>query len=947
LAIVWASPEQQTGAIAANEVAANLERIGWGPVVHNAFHDLGTDLLAQARGPGLYNLGLMVGIQTKGGRTWFDDPLYGEDGSLIGWWYYEPNTRHFDDWVRHALPHLLVLHNLATHTSYWVHVTAKVIEVTGKGAKILVPAHQMIDEAHLDDLLAVAATQKQAIPLEGTAWNVGAGGIALGHRLRHALLVPRLVAPHRNAGFASPIGPEEAVALLVQGRVRDFELFAEKHGSVPGLDEAGSFKDWRWRFVAAVGHRVTKGEASALAAAVEDAPTPASRTAACVATACALMEAERHDEAVALLSEHVERAGRTGSRHDAPIPIDQAWALIQRARARAEIGEAAAARQDAATARRILVGDPDDFTASAIGAAAASLLFRTAAWGDTNLEELVAASDTAASWWRSQTLSWGLDAAASRSFRQWADEQVARIEFEDTVNDRLFAAVLNADLTGDQGTWEQAGSLLARNTLVDQHARGDAARQADALDELRRSGDQASLRLAARRLWNIGPLGPLADAARRVRPGSWTHTTASANLALWQHAGDVLEEATATSAARYCLEVLADPSAFAARTTPSFLVAPAILDALGGLIQATDDAVHRDLATLVLSLPPIADEVVAISLARVVAKLRAAALPPAERTPWRDAAIAQPHRGLAATMLGRLSADDEGSLTELLARVADADWEALAALGDVRQLTSKLARQLAAEDAEALDAVIAQAEANTFGLPARDPARSLAVLSIWHPDAARWEVLLRFVAHERVAGEHKRDTCLILAASAEQLPESVCSALRDLAPRLTGTSGPPDDSFRRMLGRSLGGAALNLAATVGALDEHAETEGLAALLTGSRQDRCDAAKLIVRLGRRKYTAALLPLVSDPYADVRAAAGQALAIRVASPDIGTDPLAVAGLRRALVDPGAQMPLAIASGIASVQVPTDQAREIVRTLLHHPSARVREAAQATSP
>ena len=144
------------------------------------------------------------------------------------------------------------------------------------------------------------------------------------------------------------------------------------------------------------------------------------------------------------------------------------------------------------------------------------------------------------------------------------------------------------------GAWQRAGSLLARNTLVDQHARGDAARQADALDELRRSGDQASLRLAARRLWNIGPLDPLADAARRIRPGSWTHTTASANLALWQHAGDVLDEPTATSAARYCLAVLDEPSAFTARATPSFLVAPAILEALGGLIQASDDAVHRD-----------------------------------------------------------------------------------------------------------------------------------------------------------------------------------------------------------------------------------------------------------------------------------------------------------------------------------------------------------------
>lgn len=277
---------------------------------------------------------------------------------------------------------------------------------------------------------------------------------------------------------------------------------------------------------------------------------------------------------------------------------------MQCARARAEIGEVAAARQDVASAQRMLVGEPNDFTASAIGAAAVSLLFRTAEWGEQRLEEVVAASDTAASWWRSQTLSWGLVDAADRHFRQWADEQAARIEFEDTVNNRLFAALVNADLNGDQGAWERAGSLLARNTLVDENARGDAARQADALDELRRSGDKKSLQLAARRLWTIGPLGPLADAAGRIGPGSWTHTAASANLALWQHAGDLLEEATATRAARYCLEVLADPSAFAVRTTPSFLVAPAILDALAGLIQASNDAVHRDLATLVLSLPP-------------------------------------------------------------------------------------------------------------------------------------------------------------------------------------------------------------------------------------------------------------------------------------------------------------------------------------------------------
>lgn len=294
-------------------------------------------------------------------------------------------------------------------------------------------------------------------------------------------------------------------------------------------------------------------------------------------------------------------------------------------------------------------------------------------------------------------------------------------------------------------------------------------------------------------------------------------------------------------------------------------------------------------------------------------------------------------------MLGLLAADDEASRAQLLARVANGDRYALEALGDVRQLDAEVAWHLAAEDARAVEAIIAQAEADTFGLWSRDAARSLAVLGIWHRNAARWDVLLRFLAHERVAGEHKRDTCLVLADRADQLPEQVQASLRDLTPRLSGVAGPPDDSFRRALGRPLAGAAVILAAAVGALDEQAVTIGLAALLTGSRQDRCDAARLIVRLGRPEHTAGLIALISDPHADVRAHAAQALASRTANLEAGSDTLAVTGLHRALADPGALMPLAIASGIASVQAPTDQARELVSSLLQHSSARVREAAQ----
>jgi len=738
--------------------------------------------------------------------------------------------------------------------------------------------------------------------------------------------VPRLVAPHRNTGFGRVIGPEQAVALLTQGRVRDLNAFADKHDAVPSLEEAASSKDWRWRFVAALGCLFISGDRNAVAGAIEDAPNRASRAAACVVTACTLMDAERHADAVKLLSEQRDDAS----------PVDWAWTLAQRACARAEIGDVAAARQDAA-ALRALVGDPDDITGSAIGAAAGQLLFQTAPWGEGQLDELITANDTAVSWWRTQTLASGFAAAADRAFRGWADERATRIEFEDAINDRMFAAVVSADLTGEQRAWRTNGSLLARNTLIVGHAQGDTSRQTGALDELRRSGDAKSLELAARRLWAVGPLGPLAEAARRIHPGSRTHTTARANLALWQHAGDVMDETTATEAARYCLDVLTDDSEFVARTTPSFLVIPYTLDALSGLLGAADDALHRDLARLIVGLSPVINELEARGWAQVAAGLRATVLSTAEdHAAWRQAAARQPEGRLAAAILGLLTDHDEEARELLLARVADGDNDALAALGPVRQLDAEVAKRLMAQDAELLDAIIAEVHASTHVLRTRDPAARLAILGSYYPHIAPWDALLHYLAHTRVPGERKGLTCQALAHHADRLPEEVRSALRNLALQLRATVAPVE-----MLGAPLGGTATILAAAVGGLDDQTLTSGLTALLTGSRQERRDAAELIGRLGRPEFTSALVALVSDSYADVRAQAAHALAFRVASSETGIDRLAIVGLQRALADPGALVSLAIAGGVAAAETPGHQARELIAPLLGHASARVREA------
>lgn len=342
----------------------NFARIGWGPVPNDR-HDLGTDVFVQVRDDRGFSRGLFVGAQVKGGPSYFTDAVMDHD-EVSGWFYYEPHVRHFEEWVQHGLPHLLVLHDLDERVSYWVHVTPTSIEVTGRGAKIFVPKSQTIDLDHLDDLMAVAATQREGVALEGTIWSSSIHDISPARWLRHALLVPRLVAPHPNRGTSRSIGWPEAVALLSQGRLRDLGRFQEEHDDVPSAEEAAVHREWGWRFVAAYGDYVTGGEPD-LAAVLESAPNLESRCATLVLESCRLFDQEAHADAVEALSEAIHE--------DAAAPVDHAWLLIHRARHLAELSWMQEARQDAASAQRALAPETEDLTASLLRAAAGWLLF--------------------------------------------------------------------------------------------------------------------------------------------------------------------------------------------------------------------------------------------------------------------------------------------------------------------------------------------------------------------------------------------------------------------------------------------------------------------------------------------------------------------------------------------------------------------------------------------
>jgi len=915
----------RTGDTGELEVAANFSRIGWGPVP-NTRRDLGTDIFVQARDRRRFDLVLFVAVQVKTGKSFFSgEREFGPDGSVVGWWYYEEDVQHFDDWVTHGLPHLLVLHDLATRNSYWVHVTAPAITITGEGAKILVPATQTVDESNLDALIAVAATQKQGITFEGSVWRAAATEIPPARRLRTALITPRLVAPHRNTGFSREISPEEAIALLIQCRVRELEEFSKRHRKVPTFDEAFASRDWRWRLFACLAAAVVRGDYAKLKECIQRTNKQERKVAATVAFACWLMQDEKFDEAVTLLAGFGDRAG----------PIDHAWVLAQLSRAQAEVGDVTSARENAALALQGATGAAgDDPTASAIRSSAASLLYYTADFRDENLTEVVSTSDHAAAWWRTQSQFRGLADHLNRAFRRATDDQSRRFEFEEVAHNQLYSATLTSTFAGDHGSWSNATRLLAQNTLTLNFESGARDELANAIDNLRLSGSRSELILAAKHAWAWQPAEVLKVPLSQINDQSWSHTSASSTLALLQHAGDIAVTDQADAFVDDLLSIVTDPSDFVTRVNPTFAVSAYVLDALKGLVASCTESMQNKIAQFLAELPVVDDPALAVGYARVAARLGDTLLTAANVESLVAAASRQSDAGFSAQLLSLASKRSEQARAEIMRRIGQGDVHALSALGDVRKLSPADAKMLAERDAERLRQIMQEAEAGSFALWSHDSALSSAVIGAWFNEAVDWPLLAKFLRHPLVAGEHKRSCCIALANNAARLPEDARSMLLEVGPQLS------DGPFDLILGQPLGGAGVYLFAALGAFNEGALSARITELITSSPEHRADSALMIGHLNRAELMPLAVGLLQDANRAVRLSASTSLAIHIVKSGDSSSQIAMAAVRGAIQSPGAAVALRVANAFYGEQSMTSSiARDLIRDLYGHESALVR--------
>lgn len=95
-------------------------------------------------------LGLLLAVQIKGGPSWF------RSRTDDGWWFRE-DGRHFNYWLSHSIPVIVVLADTDSEVCYWQFVSkSTVVEVKGSKWKLLVPRSQVLEASAVASLREIA-----------------------------------------------------------------------------------------------------------------------------------------------------------------------------------------------------------------------------------------------------------------------------------------------------------------------------------------------------------------------------------------------------------------------------------------------------------------------------------------------------------------------------------------------------------------------------------------------------------------------------------------------------------------------------------------------------------------------------------------------------------------------------------------------------------------------
>lgn len=109
-----------------------------------ATSDFGIDAHLEPRA-GSRGTGALLALQIKSGSSYF------REATADGWWL-RTDHEHANYWLRHALPVVLVQVDVKHERVFWEAVTNLTVQLTERGAKILIPRAHDVDETSLPAL---------------------------------------------------------------------------------------------------------------------------------------------------------------------------------------------------------------------------------------------------------------------------------------------------------------------------------------------------------------------------------------------------------------------------------------------------------------------------------------------------------------------------------------------------------------------------------------------------------------------------------------------------------------------------------------------------------------------------------------------------------------------------------------------------------------------------
>lgn len=910
------------GTVGQHAAALAFAELEWPSTPTSNDEDVGTDLFVSARSRRFDN-GSLFGVQVKSGRSWFARPAPATDDAPDGWWFSD-DQEHLDYWQAHPLPHVVVLHDPESGLCHWQVVTSETVHRTPRGGRIRVPRNQTVRLADRDRLFAAATANRPTVPYEGSAWT---GGVppAVADHLRFALIVPRLIAPHPNAG-AAPGTAAEAIGLIMQARVDDVWRWGQPHSTVPDRTSCMDHRDWGWRFAVSLDSWLRLGDRSALEQRIQDAGAPFQRVAATVVIAQQHLEDNNPRAALALIDAELER--------DEARPVDHAWLHLQRARSLLEDANLDEAREAAEVAVRIAVIARGDVTASAISGTGAAMLFNTSPLGNRDVGAVIESNDTAVGWWRAQTALRGTVALTRAVF----DRSLGRTspsEDDRKATNELYAAATQAGLLGSQGQWRHYTGLLARQEMIGIDRRSDTADVIRALMLLRAAGDERALASAVRHTVGDGPAEAVTRIGEQIRLDRSTATSVFADLAFLQAAEDVLPEDAAVAAAEWLLRALVDPERFLALTRTTHYSDPAaeLVERLAGFVGSMPDGggssvvealshlsidsgllIERAAGTLVVSVP---DEAWTPALL--------GRLPDVSETPGND---------FARSVLGVRSRSDPEARRILVQAALGGDLVCGAYLHDIAALAEPDRRALRELYADRVRGDRLLAQTGRLGSGGVDPAYMLASCLLAAPDDQAARILAEVLSDASVSRSYKRSAVRRLAFAVDDLDQELRLRFADAIDGIEAHRSEGDFPMRdhditgevRYAVRALRGDALQARLEAGAL------------ASGGPRHRMWGAALA---GLANDLGGLAVFANDPAPAVRAtAAGELARLASASPE---DEFLVRTLTQASRDRGRAVAVAIASNLSGHSGQEIRFAPIRANLCGHPCATVRRLAR----